>query len=176
MFKCLDNARVMRTMHRKRTNMARMTGLYPLAVVSDCAVYPSLGDSPLDFLPYAASGKPQPGGFRLGPTPGLAKLEGVTELEGVQRMLWAVELMEQGLTPARHIKDGDVVLEVGEWTCGRLAVTGRGSTPRVGRGTPPRAVRPSATPEHPRVFGEIPADGVAEQLGDGTEGEAPPPQ
>ncbi|MGW1274718.1 hypothetical protein ACWD5A_39745, partial [Streptomyces sp. NPDC002491] len=86
-------------------NMATMTGLYPLAVLSDCVVYPSPGDSPLAFLPYAASGKPQPGGFRLGPTPGLAKLE------GVQTMLWAVGLMEQGYNLARHIKGGDAVLE-----------------------------------------------------------------
>ncbi|GGT75362.1 transcriptional regulator [Streptomyces atratus] len=102
----ISKARV--NMHRKLRNMAAMTGLYPLAVLSDCVVYPSLGESPLDFLPYAASGKPQPGGFRLGPTPGLAKLE------GVQSMLWAVDLMEKGLNPARHIKGGDAVLDEGE--------------------------------------------------------------
>ncbi|MGW3956966.1 telomere-associated protein Tap [Streptomyces sp. NPDC004752] len=102
----ISKARV--NMHRKMRNMATMTGLYPLAVLSDCVVYPSPGDSPLDFLPYAASGKPQPGGFRLGPTPGLAKLE------GVQSMLWAVDLMEQGYNPARHIKGGDAVLDEGE--------------------------------------------------------------
>ncbi|MFJ3762492.1 telomere-associated protein Tap [Streptomyces sp. NPDC090080] len=102
----ISKARV--NMHRKLNNMAKMTGLFPLAVLSDCVVYPSSGPSPLDFLPYAASGKPQPGGFRLGPTPGLAKLE------GVQPMLWAVELMEKGLNPARHIKGGDAVLEDGE--------------------------------------------------------------
>ncbi|MFC9131882.1 telomere-associated protein Tap [Streptomyces sp. NPDC057099] len=102
----ISKARV--NMHRKLLNMAKMTGLYPLAVLSDCVVYPSPGESPLDFLPYAASGKPQPGGFRLGPTPGLAKLE------GVQSMLWAVDLMEQGLNPARHIKGGDAVLDEGE--------------------------------------------------------------
>ncbi|MFJ8351522.1 telomere-associated protein Tap [Streptomyces sp. NPDC094153] len=102
----ISKARV--NMHRKLNNMAKMTGLFPLAVLSDCVVYPSPGDSPLDFLPYAASGKPQPGGFRLGPTPGLAKLE------GVQPMLWAVELMEKGLNPARHIKGGDAVLDEGE--------------------------------------------------------------
>ncbi|MFD5378308.1 telomere-associated protein Tap [Streptomyces griseoincarnatus] len=95
-------------MHRKMRNMATMTGLFPLAVLSDCVVYPSPGASPLDFLPYAASGKPQPGAFRLGPTPGLAKLE------GVQSMLWAVDLMEQGYNPARHIKGGDAVLDEGE--------------------------------------------------------------
>ncbi|GAA1150291.1 telomere-associated protein Tap [Streptomyces javensis] len=102
----ISKARV--NMHRKLRNMAKMTGLYPLAVLSDCVVYPSPGDSPLDFLPYATSGKPQPGGFRLGPTPGLAKLE------GVQPMLWAVDLMEKGYNPARHIKGGDAVLDEGE--------------------------------------------------------------
>ncbi|MEU3356309.1 helix-turn-helix domain-containing protein [Streptomyces sp. NPDC037389] len=104
----ISKARV--NMHRKLANMARMTGLYPLAVLSDCVVYPSPGRSPLAFLPYAASGKPQPGAFRLGPTPGLAKVE------GVQEMSWAVDLMEQGLNPARHIKgDGhDASLDAGE--------------------------------------------------------------
>ncbi|MBK3392221.1 DNA-binding transcriptional regulator [Streptomyces sp. DEF1AK] len=102
----ISKARV--NMHRKLNNMVKMTGLYPLAVLSDCVVYPSPGTSPLDFLPYAASGKPQPGGFRLGATPGLAKLE------GVQSMLWAVDLMEKGLNPARHIKGGDAVLDEGE--------------------------------------------------------------
>ncbi|WP_328665243.1 helix-turn-helix domain-containing protein [Streptomyces sp. NBC_00322] len=102
----ISKARV--NMHRKLNNMAKMTGLYPLAVLSDCVVYPSPGRSPLDFLPYNASGKPQFGGFRLGPTPGLAKLE------GVQEMAWAVDLMEQGYNPARHIKGGDAVLDEGE--------------------------------------------------------------
>ncbi|GGN64201.1 transcriptional regulator [Streptomyces kronopolitis] len=102
----ISKARV--NIHRKLNNMAKMTGRFPLAVLSDCVVYPSPGSSPLDFLPYAASGKPQPGGFRLGPTPGLAKLE------GVQEMSWAVDLMEKGFNPARHIKGGDAVLDDGE--------------------------------------------------------------
>ncbi|MFE9727377.1 telomere-associated protein Tap [Streptomyces sp. NPDC005794] len=104
----ISKARV--NMHRKLLNMAKMTGLFPLAVLSDCVVYPSPGPSPLDFLPYAASGKPQPGGFRLGPTPGLAKLE------GVQEMAWAVDLMEKGFNPARHIKGNghDAVFDEGE--------------------------------------------------------------
>jgi hypothetical protein len=71
-------------MHRKMGNMATMTGLYPLAVLSDCVLYPSPGACPLDFLPYAASGKPQPGAFGLGPTPGLAKLEGSCPTRGRQ--------------------------------------------------------------------------------------------
>lgn len=102
----ISKARV--NMHRKLRNMAAMTGRYPLAVLSDCVVYPSPGDSPLHLLPYTASGEPRPGAFRLGPTPGLAKLE------GVQTMLWAVDLMEQGYNPARHIKGGDAVLDEGE--------------------------------------------------------------
>ncbi|WP_405435141.1 helix-turn-helix domain-containing protein [Streptomyces avidinii] len=95
-------------MHRKMANTARATGRYPLAVLSDCVVYPSPGASPLDFLPYTASGKPLPGSFRLGTTPGLAKLE------GVQEMAWAVDFMERGLNPARHIKGGDAVTDEGE--------------------------------------------------------------
>ncbi|MEU4730426.1 helix-turn-helix transcriptional regulator [Streptomyces sp. NPDC023588] len=102
----ISKARV--NMHRKLTNMVKLSGLHPLAVLSDCVVYPSPGASPLDFLPYDASGKPLTGGFRLGPTPGLAKLE------GVQEMSWAVDLMEKGLNPARHIKGGDAVLDDGE--------------------------------------------------------------
>ncbi|WP_101254387.1 telomere-associated protein Tap [Streptomyces barkulensis] len=96
-------------MHRKMLKTAEATGLYPLAVLSDCVVYPSPGDSPLDFLPYTTSGKPLPGSFRLGPSPGLCKVEGVAQ------MAWAVDLMEQGYNPARHIKDGvDAVLDEGE--------------------------------------------------------------
>ncbi|WP_413804281.1 telomere-associated protein Tap [Streptomyces sp. OE57] len=102
----ISKARV--NMHRKMLKMAEFTGLYPLAVLSDCVVYPAPSPSPLDFLPYAESGKPKPGAFRLGPTPGLAKLE------GAQSMLWAVDLMEQGYNPARHIKGGDAVLDEGE--------------------------------------------------------------
>ncbi|MFE6885864.1 telomere-associated protein Tap [Streptomyces sp. NPDC057702] len=102
----ISKARV--NMHRKMLKMAEFTGLYPLAVLSDCVVYPAPSPSPLGFLPYAESGKPIPGAFRLGPTPGLAKLE------GAQEMLWAVDLMEKGLNPARHIKGGDAVLDEGE--------------------------------------------------------------
>ncbi|KOU41711.1 hypothetical protein ADK55_27800 [Streptomyces sp. WM4235] len=94
--------------HRKPGNTAKQTGLYPLAVLSDCVVRSSPGASPLDFLPYAAAGKPQPGGFRLGSIPGLAKSAGVQELA------WTVDLMEKGLNPARHIKDGDADFDDGE--------------------------------------------------------------
>jgi hypothetical protein len=82
----------------------------PLGVLSDCAVYPSRGPSPLDFLPLAADGHVLPGSFRLGATPGLAKLE------GAQPMFWAIELLEKGFNPARHVKgDGhDAVMDEGQ--------------------------------------------------------------
>jgi DNA-binding transcriptional regulator YiaG len=102
----ISKARV--NMHRKMANTAEASGRYPLAVLSDCVVYASPGPSPLDFLPRTDDGKPLPGSFRLGPTPGLAKVE------GVQEMAWAVDLMEQGMNPARHIKGGDAVLDEGE--------------------------------------------------------------
>ncbi|MGW7007774.1 telomere-associated protein Tap [Streptomyces sp. NPDC054933] len=102
----ISKARV--NMHRKMLNTAKATGQYPLAVLSDCVVYASGGPSPLDFLPRTPDGKPLPGSFRLGPTPGLAKLE------GVQEMAWAVDLMEQGYNPARHVKGGDAVMDEGE--------------------------------------------------------------
>ncbi|WP_331723245.1 telomere-associated protein Tap [Streptomyces sp. NBC_00105] len=102
----ISKARV--NMHRKMANTAKATGQYPLGVLSDCVVYASPGPSPLDFLPYTTSGKALPGAFRLGTTPGLAKVE------GVQEMAWAVDLMEKGLNPARHIKGGDAVTDEGE--------------------------------------------------------------
>ncbi|MFF1836970.1 telomere-associated protein Tap [Streptomyces sp. NPDC058231] len=102
----ISKARV--NMHRKMVNMAKATGQYPLAVLSDCVAYASAGPSPLDFLPHTEDGKPLPGTFRLGPAPGLVKLE------GVQEMAWAVDLMEKGMNPARHIKGGDAVMDEGE--------------------------------------------------------------
>ncbi|KRV48326.1 transcriptional regulator [Wenjunlia vitaminophila] len=102
----ISKARV--NMHRKMANVAKATGRYPLAVLSDCVVYPSPGRSPLDFLPLTPEGRVLPGTFRLGANPGAAKLE------GVQDMAWAVDLMEQGHNPARHIKGGDAVLDEGE--------------------------------------------------------------
>jgi hypothetical protein len=102
----ISKARV--NMHRKMRKLAELTGQYPLGVLSDCVVYASAGPSPLDFLPHNPDGTPVPGTFRLGATPGLAKVE------GVQEMAWAVDLMEQGYNPARHIKGGDAVMDEGE--------------------------------------------------------------
>ncbi|WP_345964136.1 helix-turn-helix transcriptional regulator [Streptomyces sp. BRB040] len=92
-------------MHRKILKHAAFTGQYPVAVLSDCAVYASDGPSPLDFLPYR-DGKPLPGGFRLGVNPGLVKHE------GTQSVLWGEGVREQFDAPdlnlARYIKDGTV--------------------------------------------------------------------
>ncbi|MGP3967690.1 telomere-associated protein Tap [Streptomyces sp. 6N223] len=85
-------------MHRKMAKMAA-AGRYPLAVLSDCVVYPSPGPSPLDLLPRRPDGAPVPGTFRLGVSPGMVKQE------GIRPTWWAIDLMEQGANPARHIKD-----------------------------------------------------------------------
>ncbi|MFG2887374.1 telomere-associated protein Tap [Streptomyces sp. NPDC048297] len=95
-------------MHRKMAKLAALTGLYPLAVLSDCVAYASPGSSPLDFLPRNGDGTPVYGTFRIGANPGFCKVE------GVQDMAWAVDLMEQGYNPARHIKGGDAVADEGE--------------------------------------------------------------
>ncbi|MFE9814449.1 telomere-associated protein Tap [Streptomyces sp. NPDC005773] len=91
-------------MHRKMLKLADATGQYPIAVLSDCAVYASDGPGPLDFLPYEG-GKPLPGGFRLGVSPGMVKHE------GTQTTLWAESVHEEhgrDENLARYIKDGHV--------------------------------------------------------------------
>ncbi|WP_225834628.1 helix-turn-helix transcriptional regulator [Streptomyces sp. NK08204] len=98
----ISKARV--NMHRKMLNLARATGCYPVAVLSDCAVYASAGPTPLDFLPYR-DGKPLPGGFRIGVSPGMVKHE------GTQSVLWAEGLREEHgdhLNLARYIKSGRI--------------------------------------------------------------------
>ncbi|MFD5407073.1 telomere-associated protein Tap [Streptomyces griseorubiginosus] len=87
-------------MHRKMLKLAS-AGLFPIAVLSDCAVYLSDGPSPLDFLPRTPEGKPLPGGFRLGVSPGMVKHE------GTQSLMWAVKMLDEGHNPARHIKGTD---------------------------------------------------------------------
>ncbi|MFE2716956.1 telomere-associated protein Tap [Streptomyces mirabilis] len=91
-------------MHRKIVKHAAFTGQYPVAILSDCAVYAADGPSPLDFLPYR-EGKPLPGGWRLGVNPGMVKWE------GTQSVLWGEGVREQygpELNLARYIKDGQV--------------------------------------------------------------------
>ncbi|GGS92461.1 MULTISPECIES: telomere-associated protein Tap [Streptomyces] len=98
----ISRARV--NMHRKMRNLAAATGRFPVAVLSDCAVYASDGPSPLDFLPYE-DGKPLKGGFQLGVSPGMVKHE------GTQTVLWAEGVREEhgdDLNLARYIKDGRI--------------------------------------------------------------------
>ncbi|MCX5381249.1 helix-turn-helix transcriptional regulator [Streptomyces sp. NBC_00091] len=99
----ISTARV--NMHRKMQKLATTAGLHPIAVLSDCAVYLSDGPSPLDFLPHTPEGKPLPGGFRLGVSPGMVKHE------GTQPLLWAVQLLDEHLNPARHIKGHDAAAD-----------------------------------------------------------------
>ncbi|WP_328806822.1 telomere-associated protein Tap [Streptacidiphilus fuscans] len=89
--------------HRKIMNLALKAGLYPLAVNVDCVLYASSGSSPLDVLPHDQAGKPLPGGFRLGVSPGMVKHEGTREL------VWAAQLLDEGRNPARLVKGPDAL-------------------------------------------------------------------
>lgn len=105
----ISRARI--NMHRKMLNLAAATGRYPIAVLSDCAVYAADGPSPLDVLPYGADGKTVPGSFRLGVSPGMVKHE------GTQSVLWGATVLEQlggdGKVGnlARYIKTGEVTVK-----------------------------------------------------------------
>ncbi|MET8964254.1 helix-turn-helix transcriptional regulator [Streptomyces sp. NPDC004074] len=102
----ISRARI--NMHRKMIALAAATGQYPVAVLSDCAVYAADGPSPLDVLPYDADGKTVPGSFRLGVSPGMVKHE------GAQSVLWGADILEQlagdghVANLARYIKTGEV--------------------------------------------------------------------
>ncbi|MEU7429212.1 helix-turn-helix transcriptional regulator [Streptomyces sp. NPDC040750] len=102
----ISRARI--NMHRKMIALAAATGQYPVAVLSDCAVYAADGPSPLDVLPYDAEGKTVPGSFRLGVSPGMVKHE------GTQSVLWGANVLEQlageghVANLARYIKTGEV--------------------------------------------------------------------
>ncbi|MFE4526831.1 telomere-associated protein Tap [Streptomyces anulatus] len=102
----ISRARV--NMHRKMIALAAATGRYPVAVLSDCAVYTADGPTPLDVLPYDRDGKTVPGSFRLGVSPGMVKHE------GTQDVLWGVGVLEQlgadgkVANLARYIKTGEV--------------------------------------------------------------------
>ncbi|GHE76631.1 telomere-associated protein Tap [Streptomyces cellulosae] len=102
----ISRARI--NMHRKMVALAAATGQYPVAVLSDCAVYAADGPSPLDVLPYDSGGKTVPGSFRLGVSPGMVKHE------GTQSVLWGANVLEQlgadghVANLARYIKTGEV--------------------------------------------------------------------
>lgn len=75
--------------HRKLMKTAAAADLYPVAIGTDAVVYPSPGPSPLDFLPHTPEGKPAPGTFRLGVSPGMVKHQ------GTRSVLWAEEQFEE---------------------------------------------------------------------------------
>ncbi|CAL9610551.1 hypothetical protein SUDANB6_05641 [Streptomyces sp. enrichment culture] len=109
----ISRARI--NMHRKMLHLAAATGRYPVAVLSDCAVYAADGPSPLDVLPHDAGGRTVPGSFRLGVSPGMVKHE------GTQSVLWGADVLEQlgqdgkVANLARYIKTGEVAAkDVGE--------------------------------------------------------------
>ncbi|MEU7305706.1 helix-turn-helix domain-containing protein [Streptomyces sp. NPDC007206] len=96
------------SMHRKIMKTAAATDRYPVAIGTDALVYPSPGPSPLDFLPYTPEGKPVPGTFRLGVSPGMIKHQ------GTQTVLWAEEQFEQHggvFNIANHIKNDGTAAE-----------------------------------------------------------------
>ncbi|MGW2588356.1 telomere-associated protein Tap, partial [Streptomyces virginiae] len=98
-------------MHRKMMKTAAAADIYPVAVATDCIVYPSNGPSPLDLLPYPPDGKPVTGTFRLGVSPGMVKHE------GTQTTLWAEEQFEKNgglFNIARNIKSGRPADDDGE--------------------------------------------------------------
>ncbi|MCL7382168.1 helix-turn-helix transcriptional regulator [Streptomyces sp. 35G-GA-8] len=76
-------------LHRKLMKTAAAADLYPVAIGTDAIVYPSSGPSPLDVLPTTPEGKPVPGGFRLGVSPGMVKWQ------GTQTVLWAESQFEE---------------------------------------------------------------------------------
>ncbi|MEH0415997.1 telomere-associated protein Tap [Streptomyces sp. B21-083] len=83
----LANQRV--GLHRKLMKTAAAADLYPVSIGTDAIVYPSPGPSPLDVLPHTPEGKPAPGTFRLGVSPGMVKHQ------GTQTVLWAEQLFEE---------------------------------------------------------------------------------
>ncbi|MFJ6141577.1 telomere-associated protein Tap [Kitasatospora sp. NPDC092286] len=95
----IDTATV--NLHRKLRKMAAETGLRPIAVLSDCAVFTSPGPDALDVLT-------RPDGtlttaLRLGVSPGHVKFEGSRPIAEI------VDLLADGANPASNIKPGGVV-------------------------------------------------------------------
>ncbi|SED84394.1 hypothetical protein SAMN05428944_7922 [Streptomyces sp. 1222.5] len=93
----ISRARI--SMHRKMLRLAAATGRYPVAVLSDCAVYAADGPGPLDVLPYDTDGKTVPGSFRLGVSLGMVKHE------GTQTVLWGANVLEPEKQPTRPARD-----------------------------------------------------------------------
>ncbi|THA47452.1 hypothetical protein [Streptomyces sp. A1136] len=90
----ISTARVIQ--HRRIVKTQQLTGLAPLAAYSDCVIYPANSPSPLEIIPRNADGTQVPGAFRLGVSPGWAKLEGARSMD------WYVQMSEK-VNPARYI-------------------------------------------------------------------------
>ncbi|MFI9005486.1 telomere-associated protein Tap [Streptomyces sp. NPDC053541] len=86
--------------HRKMVKTWNALGLVPLAILSDCVVYPSAYPTARAVVPRKPDGTPLPGGFRLGPNPGFCKEE------GVRPMQWYRETAAGGANPGRFMKPG----------------------------------------------------------------------
>lgn len=83
-------------------------GLVPLAVLSDCIVYPSAYPTARAVVPRKPDGTPLPGGFRLGPNPGYCKEEGVRD------MPWYRQTVLSKANPGRFMKPGRDAVRDGE--------------------------------------------------------------
>jgi len=94
--------------HRKMVKTWNATGLVPLAVLSDCVVYPSAYPTVRAVVPRKEDGTPLPGGFRIGPNPGYCKEEGVRD------MAWYRDMVAKRANPARFIKEGRDAAREGE--------------------------------------------------------------
>ncbi|MGE7439901.1 hypothetical protein [Kitasatospora sp. NPDC001175] len=92
--------------------LAAATGRYPLAVATDCVVYPAVGPSPLDVLPYGPDGKPAvilgPNGKPITGLPRLGVSPGHVKHEGSKPLAEVLELMADGVNPGRHVKGNTV--------------------------------------------------------------------
>ncbi|MFJ4732538.1 telomere-associated protein Tap [Streptomyces sp. NPDC088770] len=86
-------------LHSKIRKLAEQTGRYPLAVLSDCVLYPASTSSALDIIPDGPDQQGIKGLIRLGVNPGCSKEE------GVQSMSWYQHQLTQGLNPARYVKN-----------------------------------------------------------------------
>ncbi|GJF33874.1 hypothetical protein KNE206_65740 [Kitasatospora sp. NE20-6] len=86
--------------HRKLLRTAQLTGRHPIAVLSDCALYPALGPTALDVIPLGPDGRQVPGTLRLGVAPGMVKFEGARPLAEI------ADLLADDVNPARYIKAG----------------------------------------------------------------------
>ncbi|MFD7924033.1 telomere-associated protein Tap [Streptomyces sp. NPDC059740] len=87
------------TLHGKMRKAAAQTGRYPLAVLSDCVLYPAQAPTALDVVPVGPDQLGVQGAIRLGVNPGFCKEE------GVQTMAWYQQQLAQQLNPARYIKN-----------------------------------------------------------------------